>query len=330
MKPHEIESWALRVIERVERRQPNEDSRVELKAEWIEPTAAARRIAGHANAAGGEPILWLIGVDEKQGVQGAALQELANWWKQVQVEFDGVAPTMKVINVSWKGHTVVALLFDTERAPFVVRNSAHGKPGGGPVQREVPWREGTATRSATRNDLILLLSPLQRIPRYDLLEGQFIVFRDENYKGSGETYYIWRLNLTLYMYPKNDAQVVIPSHLCKASFEVDGRVDKCVEETDFRTVIFPVYSNPWAGGVDGSGGRINGPGRLHVQAEVTLPPAEISEPGDARIKVYLRPADADQPVVVDEALRLGSPGGGELFRWVREYHPTDKPRWLTA
>jgi hypothetical protein len=329
MKPHEIENWALRIIERVERRQPNEDSRVELKAKWIEPTDAARRIAGHANAAGSEPILWLIGVDEKQGVQGAAIQELANWWKQVQVQFDGVAPAMKDINVSWKGHTVVVLLFDTERAPFVVRNSAHGKPGGGPVQREVPWREGTATRSATRNDLISLLSPLQRIPRYDLLEGQFIVFPDIH-RQSGEKFYIWRLNLTLYMVPKSDAQIVIPSHLCKGSFEIDGPVDKCIKETDFRKVFFPVYGNPWGQGMDGSGGVIDGPGHLYLQAEVTSRPVEISQPGDARIKVCLRPVDADQPVVIDKNLRLVSPGGGELFRWACEDCPEDKEDWLTA
>lgn len=329
MKPHEIENWALRIIERVDRRQPYEDSRVELKAEWLDPPAAARRIAGHANAAGGEPILWLIGVDEKRGVQGAALQELANWWNQVQAEFDGVTPAMKDINISWNGHTVVALLFETERAPFIVRNPAHGKPGGGPVQREIPWREGTATRSATRNDLILLLSPLQRIPRYDLLEGQFVVFPD-SHRQSGERFYIWRLNLTLYMVPKNDARVVIPDHLCEASFEVDGRVDKCIEETDFLTVTFPVFGNSMTGGTDGSGGIIDGPGRLYLQAEVALPPVEICEPRDARIKVYLRPIDADQPLVIDESLPIVSAGGGELFRWSRQNYPVYKRRWRTA
>jgi hypothetical protein len=38
-----------------------EDDRVELKAEW--PPAehkTARQIAGHANASGGEPLLWII------------------------------------------------------------------------------------------------------------------------------------------------------------------------------------------------------------------------------------------------------------------------------
>jgi hypothetical protein len=48
----EIEAWALRVIDSVKAGAPNEDSRVELKREWIEPKKAARRLAAHANAAG--------------------------------------------------------------------------------------------------------------------------------------------------------------------------------------------------------------------------------------------------------------------------------------
>jgi hypothetical protein len=41
--------------------------------------------------------------------------------------------------------TLVALWFETDRAPFVVKN-----PEGGAITREVTWREGTAIRSATR------------------------------------------------------------------------------------------------------------------------------------------------------------------------------------
>jgi hypothetical protein len=77
MRPHEIERWTLNVIDRVNARQPNEDQRVELKSEWIDPYKAARRIAGHANSAHGEPILWLIGVDEEDGVVGANMVDLA-------------------------------------------------------------------------------------------------------------------------------------------------------------------------------------------------------------------------------------------------------------
>ena len=57
MKPQEIELWARDIIESVLNGQPVEDSRVELKAEWLEAEKAAPRLGGHANASRGENIL---------------------------------------------------------------------------------------------------------------------------------------------------------------------------------------------------------------------------------------------------------------------------------
>lgn len=77
MNSREIESWSLRVIERVVANHPHEDFLVELKRNWLtDPNRTARRIAGHANAARGEPILWLVGVDQNSGVLGVASAEL--------------------------------------------------------------------------------------------------------------------------------------------------------------------------------------------------------------------------------------------------------------
>lgn len=64
MRQSDIEYWALSIIDRVKSKQPIEDSRVELKASWPDPKKAARRLAGHANAARGEPILWLVGIND--------------------------------------------------------------------------------------------------------------------------------------------------------------------------------------------------------------------------------------------------------------------------
>jgi hypothetical protein len=53
------------------------------------PALAARKIAGHANAARGEPILWIIGLDEDDHqVTGASDVELADWWAQATAAFD--------------------------------------------------------------------------------------------------------------------------------------------------------------------------------------------------------------------------------------------------
>lgn len=165
MKNSQIERWALEIIDRVETHQPIEDSRVELKAKWPdEPAKAARRIAGHANAARGERILWLIGLDEKTGVNGADYSEMTEWFAAVSGQFDGLAPLCHQLNVpTLDGKTVVALVFDTYRAPFVVKNPAFGSTKGEGVQFEVPWREGTKVRSASRSDLIRLFSDTETL-----------------------------------------------------------------------------------------------------------------------------------------------------------------------
>jgi hypothetical protein len=214
MKPIEIESWALRVLEKTEKHSPIEDSLVELKADWPEAPKAARRIAGHANAARGESILWLIGVDEKKGVVGVNHQELSNWFSAVQSHFDGITPHLQTVNVAYKGKTVAALCFDTSRAPFVVKNPAFGKTAGEPVEWEVPWREGTKTRSADRNDLILLLSPLSALPEIEILDA-------EMHLTAGQPSY-FHFCLTIYVVPRGSAPITFPFHKCTAYFNAGG------------------------------------------------------------------------------------------------------------
>lgn len=152
MRKSELEAWVLNIIDRVESGQPNEDARVQLKREWLEPKKVARRIASHANAAGGEPVLWIIGVDQTAGVVGADSLELATWLPQVRAKFSELAPDLLLdLNVSARSKTVVALLFETDRAPFVMKNPAYGSSGGGSVELEVPRRDGTRVRSARRS-----------------------------------------------------------------------------------------------------------------------------------------------------------------------------------
>jgi hypothetical protein len=71
----ELESRVLDIVSRVKARQLIEDMSVELKATWTKPEQAARRLAGQANAARGELVLWTVGLDEKSGVCGAALTD---------------------------------------------------------------------------------------------------------------------------------------------------------------------------------------------------------------------------------------------------------------
>lgn len=215
MKKIEIESWALRVLGKAKDKASIEDSLVELKAEWPTPVKAARRIAGHSNSARGENILWLIGVDEDKGIVGADLKELSIWWPQVQSCFDAVTPDFDPLNVSFDGKTVVALCFDTSRAPFVVQNPAFGKTAGEPMQWEVPWREATKIRSATRNDLINLLLPQVQIPTVEILDAGMTV--SSQLKNHITAF------LVIYVIPKSPAQLIFPAHKCEVVISFAGQ-----------------------------------------------------------------------------------------------------------
>jgi hypothetical protein len=156
MNASEVKNWALKVIEGVRSGRTGEDGRVECKASWIDAKSIARQFAGHANAAKGEPILWLVGVDDKAGVvTGADRNELANWYPQLVKEFESVAPCLAAdVNIDIDGRTIVALLFETSDAPFIVKIRSTDR-------LEIPWRQGTRTRSATRAEVLRIFGVLQ-------------------------------------------------------------------------------------------------------------------------------------------------------------------------
>jgi hypothetical protein len=213
MLPSQIENWALQIIERIEKKQPIEDSRVELKSEWIEPQKGARRLAGHANAARGEPILWLIGVHEDNGVIGVEKEELPVWINKVKSCFDGIAPSPQDIAVPYNGKTVIALLFETDRAPFVIKVPEHGKAKGVP-SHEVPWREGTEVRTAQRTDLIKILVPKLKDPEIEILNGSLKLFEHQQD-------ITWIFHLEVYITPSIGSSFVIPFHRCSISFAIE-------------------------------------------------------------------------------------------------------------
>jgi hypothetical protein len=213
MTHSEIERWALRVIEQVKNGQPNEDARVELKAMWPESSyKAARQIAAHANPAGGEPVLWIIGVDQKTGVIGAEHNELASWYSQVRSHFEDIAPELTDVNISVDGMTVVALLFNTERRLFVVKTQ------GGSVTSEVPWREGTLTRSAKRTELLRILDRIPRLPKWEAINGTLDEEQNTQPRMRGNNL-LWQLALKLYVVLEGPDRLSIPFHRCSGTLE---------------------------------------------------------------------------------------------------------------
>lgn len=214
MRLNDIENWGLHIIECVESKRPVEDIRVELKSEWPKNyDKAARQLAGHANAARGEPILWLIGVDERRGVTGADYEEISNWKSSVESRFDGLLPTLTHINILYKGKTVVALFFETERRPFLVKN-----PQGGAISLEVPWRDAGSTRTANRIDLLKMLSPIYQTPSFEVIQGRLVISTQE-YDGYGQRICVGGLFVDVYITPRNNNRIVIPYHRCRASLK---------------------------------------------------------------------------------------------------------------
>lgn len=233
MRALQIENWALNVIDTVKAGKPNEDFRAELKADWIDEHKAARRIAGQANAAHGKKILWLIGVCEKRRIiTDVDRNDFADWYMRVEKYFNELSPDLIDLNIRVDNKTVVALLFDTNRA-FVIKNPEFGKLKG-QVELEVPWREGTRIRTARRSDLIKLLAPLELLPKFEVINGDISISianndEEENILQNEDgnwTFDALYLSLKVYVVLRNKTQVVIPNHHCRGWFEIPGIAPK--------------------------------------------------------------------------------------------------------
>ncbi|MBN1359198.1 MAG: hypothetical protein JW993_01330 [Sedimentisphaerales bacterium] len=314
MRLVDIEAWVLRVVDQVNGAQPCEDSRVELKAEWPQDAnRAARRIAAHANAVAGEDILWIIGLDESRGVIGADNNDLASWFPAVVKQFDGLAPSLTDVNVPVGDKTVVALLFTTDRAPFVVRNSAAG-----PIDFEVPWREGCRTRSARREDLIRLLSPIGHLPAVEVLDATVAVWGPSP---SSQQQHSWDIALKLYVAPREPQRLVIPCHKCEVKVQMDDRLHIANEvwlepRVNVNSQQHRIESLTVA--CTKTEAIINGPGILDVKAHTTSSVSDSLPHSNAELIASLIPAGYERPITIVESLRRTEARfkGQALVKWI--------------
>ena len=230
MRHQELEEWVLRVAALVSSGVRSEDSRVELKREWPDAQRAARRIAGHCNANVGDDVLWIIGLGEDGTTSPQAQPEFADWWPQVMSFFDQLPPSVTHLVIPFGTASLDGLLFDTSRAPFVVRNPEFGRPGGGSMEREVPWREGTAIRSARRDDLIRILVPLSRIPSFEYRRAKLHASAGpRTYEPTTGHFSVpdppevldWELRAEFYVVPQGRDRIVLPNHLTSITISVD-------------------------------------------------------------------------------------------------------------
>ena len=217
MRSSILEARVLSLIDAVRAKRPVEDSLVELKTIWpVDVAKAARQLAGHCNAVHGEPVLWLIGVDEDGTVPGVNHTELSNWIQKIYGQFVDLSPRLILdLNIPIEGKTVVALLFDSERAPFLVRNPAFGKAGE-VVQAEVPWRDGTGVRSARRKELLRILEPSQQLPDVKL-RSISVSLMEFHIAEKGNKRFQLTIEAELYISPRQDSRVVFPYDDCQCT-----------------------------------------------------------------------------------------------------------------
>lgn len=323
MRYDELVAWTLSVADRVKRGQKIEDTLVELKREWIAPTKLARMLAGQANAAGGSDILWIVGLDETDGVVGAPDTELAQRLEPVFAQFAGPQPRL-ILDATPEvdEKTLRALLFSTDRAPYVVKNPLFGiqLPSDlpvNPVAREVPWREGTTTRSATHEDLIRILSPLSATPEWEVLSGY--LNKGGAPDAQGNPYLA--LHLALYVDCARDIEFSIPFHRCVAELTFPGvgaplRFKKIQDESrSASSVIESTVSEI----------LVRGPGLINLVAHGPFDLRLVGK-ADAEFSLTLHSKRVPRPMVISGRLRRSiedDPRG--TFLWKYESLPWAPP-----
>lgn len=158
----EVEFLVRRAVSAAMGQPGTEDDRVEFKSDWPD-VDKARQLAANANKAAGELVYWVIGFDEKaQKIVEVTKTDVANWWPQMQKQFDQKSPALvRHTTVHVGDEVVIALTFGTNEVPYVVKSASSD-------WLEVPIRDGTRTRSARRDELIDMLMPRIHLPTISL------------------------------------------------------------------------------------------------------------------------------------------------------------------
>lgn len=212
-----LEHRVLQVLDALVNNRQTEDSAVELKAEWPKLDEAydtARQLAGHANAARGEPILWIIGANQrKREVCGAASCEVKSWYEPHRKHFDGeiIPGLLPELVVPYGDKSVVVLPFDTSRAPYLIKMP---HINGVKCQFEVPYRIGAHTYTARRQDMLQILVPQSMEPIVDVLSMSV-----------GSEKKLAQATINLYIADAIGGRVVIPSHKCAVGLRRSTDVD---------------------------------------------------------------------------------------------------------
>jgi hypothetical protein len=242
------------------------------------------------------------------------MNEVSNWYNGVKSCFDeGIYPNLdKCINVPYLDKIVVALLFETDRAPYVIKNVA-----GGQITREVPWRSGNRTDSARRSDLIKILVPINLKPVFEIVNGSVSLANLDQGKMKRLD-----LRLVLYVTPRTKDLLVIPYHKCKGviSLSSDSEID-----LDRINLSAPIMFRE--GGIEQDSLTvrhtyseivISGPGTVILKGygEAENIPDSLSDTIEARISIKHDP-ESEMPVILAPTFIIADKeDNSEIARWI--------------
>jgi hypothetical protein len=236
----------------------------------------------------------------------------ADWWAVISKRFDEVFPELLHVTVHIdEGKTVAALAFTTDQSPYVITTGAEE----GRVEREVPIRVATATRSARRHDLIRMLAPVVTVPQafpINVSVRTLIVDKRETYP--------LMLDALVFFEHSGVGTVMLPAHQMWARVESDTRpfpfdlppIDMSISHTGETSEPFGVQQTR-------DGAVVSGPGSLNVvgQGRIEAENLDLLAQAAASLQVRLSfgVAGMDRRVEVLATLYRTTPASGPSIRW---------------
>lgn len=295
MERKEVEKRVQQIARRVLNGYQIEESKEEVKWKLCTKTQYkdwAYKIAGMANAALGEPIIWVVGIRENPpGIQSIKNVNLASWEARIKACFeDGKAPAVKSQNIDYEGHTLVALVFDTRESPFVVKYQRGSFP-----EYIVPWYGTTGKTTATRSNLLDMLE-LRRQPIIERVKGVVHALRYANNRWK------WGFEFEFFIDPK-PISVTIPFDGCEVAFKLKE-----------LTITFPdikLRKIEPAPGIEVSRSTIsiNGQGIIRLTAGIYEFNNEIEYDQfhgiNGEFLARLQPYGLDEPLLLESTMEFG-------------------------
>ena len=166
---------------------------------------------------------------------------------------------------------------------------------------EVPWCDGNGTvvRAAGRMELIKLLSPLEDLPQFEVLEAELTFYKNPHVGLASKATFRWTLDGSLYVIPRAEGRLVIPLHACRGSvFTPDGTFSS--EASDLNLTA---DKNSPAIRITERAALIEGLGRFFVYCCGATTQAQIPVQRPISVLFDLMPAGSDRAATVSAVLR---------------------------